>query len=136
MDNHGVAATAQAVAFAFERLCFLENAPRSMVLAYSNGQPPNVTSDKGVARTAEGWNAHEQMAHEHFTYLKQQLARSDPTIATDRRGRYGLGQRLQPGPTGRKAPCCPARASAGISATEARSTISSASPRGPAVASG
>jgi ribulose-5-phosphate 4-epimerase/fuculose-1-phosphate aldolase len=79
MGNHGVTVTARSVALAFEKLYFFEKAAQTMVLAYSTGQPLNVLSDAVAQNTAEGWIAYEGMADAHFTYLKDQLDRADPS---------------------------------------------------------
>ncbi|MEF3047021.1 class II aldolase/adducin family protein [Pseudotabrizicola sp. L79] len=79
MGNHGVTVTAPTVALAFEKLYFFEKAAQTMVLAYSTGQPLNVLSDDVAQKTAEGWIAYNGMAQEHFSHLKRQLDRVDPS---------------------------------------------------------
>ncbi len=79
MGNHGVTCTGSTVAEAFEDLYFFERAAKTLMLAYSTGQPLNVLSDEIARKTAEGWEAYKGMAFEHFSFLKSELDRKDPT---------------------------------------------------------
>lgn len=79
MGNHGVTCTGETVAEAFEDLYFFERAAKTLILAYSTGQPLNVLSDEIARKTAEGWNDYKGMAFEHFDYLKKELDAKDPT---------------------------------------------------------
>jgi len=79
MGNHGVAVTGATVAEAFDDLYFLERAARTMVLAYSTGQPLNVMDEALAEKTAAGWDAYRDAAFPHFAHLKQTLDQSDPT---------------------------------------------------------
>ena len=79
MGNHGVTATGETVAEAFEDLYFFERAARTLILAYSTGKPLNVLSDGIAEKTAEGWLAYKGMAFAHFDYLKAQLDKADPS---------------------------------------------------------
>jgi ribulose-5-phosphate 4-epimerase/fuculose-1-phosphate aldolase len=78
MGNHGVTATGATVAEAFEELYLFERACRTMVLAYSTGQPLNTMSDDIAEQTARGWDACHDMAFAHFGQLKAKLNHSDP----------------------------------------------------------
>ena len=82
MRNHGVAVTGPTVAEAFELLYFLERAARTMVLAYSTGQPLSVMDDELAERTAAAWDAYRDSAYAHFDHLKSALDRSDPSYRT------------------------------------------------------
>jgi ribulose-5-phosphate 4-epimerase/fuculose-1-phosphate aldolase len=77
MGNHGVTCTGDTVAEAFEDLYFFEKAAKTLMLAYSSGQPLNILSDGIAEKTAEGWHAYKGMAFAHFDYLKSTLDRND-----------------------------------------------------------
>ncbi len=79
MGNHGVTVTGASVAEAFELLYFFERAAKTLVLAYSTGQPLNVMSDALARKTAEDWLPYTGMAFEHFEYLKSTLDKTDPS---------------------------------------------------------
>lgn len=79
MGNHGVTVTGPSVAEAFEYLYFFERAAKTLILAYSSGQPLNVMSAELAQRTAEDWLPYQGMAFEHFDYLKSTLDKSDPS---------------------------------------------------------
>lgn len=77
MGNHGVTCTGVTVAEAFEDLYFFEKAAKTLILAYSTGQPLNVLSDEIAEKTARGWDDYRGMAFEHFGYLKSTLDITD-----------------------------------------------------------
>jgi ribulose-5-phosphate 4-epimerase/fuculose-1-phosphate aldolase len=77
MGNHGVSVIGETVALAFETLFLLERASRSLVLAYSTGQPLNVMPPDLAEKTARGWEAYRDMGTAHFEQLKVRLDRSD-----------------------------------------------------------
>jgi len=79
MGNHGITVTGNSVAEAFEDLYFFERAARTLILAYSTGQPLNVLSDEIAQKTAQGWQAYNDQAFAHFDWLKSQLDRTDPS---------------------------------------------------------
>ena len=79
MGNHGVTATGDTVAEAFEDLYFFERAARTLILAYSTGKPLNVLSDEIAEKTAEGWRPYKGAAFAHFDYLKTELDKTDPS---------------------------------------------------------
>jgi len=79
MGNHGVLVTAATVAEAFEELYFLERAAKTLVLAYSTGQPLNVLSDEVAENTARCWDEYRDSAFAHFRDLKQMLDKKDPS---------------------------------------------------------
>lgn len=79
MGNHGVTVTGRTVAEAFEDLYFIERAAKTLILAYSTGQPLNVMSDALAQKTYEGWLPYNDQAFAHFDYLKAQLDKSDPS---------------------------------------------------------
>lgn len=82
MGQHGVLVIGETVADAFDRLYFLERACRTLVLAYSTGQPLNVMSNDLAEATARGWEAYPEQALAHFDELKQGLDARDPSYAT------------------------------------------------------
>lgn len=77
MGNHGVSCTGETVAEAFEHLYYLERAAKTMVLAYSTGQPLSVLSDELAEKTAQGWEQYGDSADAHFEQLKLLLDESD-----------------------------------------------------------
>ncbi len=79
MGNHGVLVTAATVAEAFEELYFLERAAKTLVLAYSTGQPLNVLSDDVAEKTARCWDEYRDSAFAHFRDLKRMLDKKDPS---------------------------------------------------------
>lgn len=79
MGNHGVSVAGETVAQAFEDLYFLERAARTMVLAYSTGQPLNVMDNALAEKTAAAWEDYAGAADAHFEQLKQMLDRTDPS---------------------------------------------------------
>jgi ribulose-5-phosphate 4-epimerase/fuculose-1-phosphate aldolase len=81
MGNHGVTVVGATIAEAFEELYLFERACRTMVLAYSTGQPLNVMSDEVAERTARGWYGCRDMAFSHFEQLKLKLDHVDPSYA-------------------------------------------------------
>lgn len=79
MGNHGVICTGDTVADAFEDLYFFERAAKTLLLAYSTGQPLNILPDEIARKTADGWRAYKGMAFQHFDYLKSKLDAVDPS---------------------------------------------------------
>lgn len=82
MGNHGVTVAAATVAEAFEELYLFERACRTLVLAYSTGQPLNVLPDEIAEQTALGWEPCRSMAFSHFDQLKRKLDAADASYAT------------------------------------------------------
>ena len=79
MGNHGVLTIGETVARAFEAMYYLERAARTMVLAYSTGQPLAVMNDALAEKTAAGWDVYTGMAEAHFEHLKRALSKADPS---------------------------------------------------------
>lgn len=73
MGNHGVTVIGETVAEAFEDLYYLEKACKTMVLAYSTGQPLNVMSHELAQKTAESWDDFKGASFAHFEQLKAML---------------------------------------------------------------
>lgn len=73
MGNHGVTTCGATVAHAFEELYFLEKACKTLVLAYSTGQPLKVLSDEVAEKTAQSWDDFEGSEARHFEQLKLML---------------------------------------------------------------
>ena len=82
MGSHGVTVAAATVAEAFEELYLFERACRTLVLAYSTGQPLNILPDEVAEQTARGWEPCRSMAFSHFEQLKRKLDMLDPSYAT------------------------------------------------------
>jgi len=80
MGNHGVLIAANTVAEAFDDMYYLEKACRTLVLAYSTGQPLNVLSDDVAEETASQWEAYgDGMKQAHFEEMKAILDNQDPS---------------------------------------------------------
>ena len=77
MGNHGVSIVGETVAEAFENLYYLERASKTMVLAYSSGQPLNIMDDAVAEKTAQSWEEYSDSAFAHFEQLKEILDRED-----------------------------------------------------------
>jgi ribulose-5-phosphate 4-epimerase/fuculose-1-phosphate aldolase len=82
MAQHGVLVVGETVADAFDRLYYLERACRTLMLAYSTGQPLNVMPNDLAEATARDWDDYAASAQAHFDELKQSLDASDPSYAT------------------------------------------------------
>jgi len=82
MGQHGVLVVGETVADAFDRLYYLERACRTLVLAYSTGQPLNVMPDALAEATARAWDSDIKQPLAHFDELKRGLDASDPSYAT------------------------------------------------------
>jgi ribulose-5-phosphate 4-epimerase/fuculose-1-phosphate aldolase len=81
MANHGVTTLAPTVAEAFDAMYYLERAARTMVLAYSTGQPLNVMSDELAESVAREWDVYKDAEFSHFEEMKQVLDRENPGYA-------------------------------------------------------
>ena len=81
MANHGVTTLAPTVAEAFDAMYHLERAARTMVLAYSTGQPLNVMSDELAESVAREWDVYKDAEFSHFEEMKQVLDRENPGYA-------------------------------------------------------
>ena len=82
MGQHGILVVGETVADAFDQLYYLERACRTLVLAYSTGQPLNVMPDDLAEATARGWEDYPGMAEAHFEELKLGLDAKDPSYAS------------------------------------------------------
>lgn len=74
MANHGVLVIANSVAEAYDELYYLERACKTLILAYSTGQPLNIMSDELAEQTASDWELYSDSAFSHFDEMKQILA--------------------------------------------------------------
>lgn len=81
MGNHGVTTVAPTVAEAFDAMYYLERAARTMVFAYSTGQPLGVLDDETAEMTAAEWDADRDQKLAHFDEMKRILDREDPAYA-------------------------------------------------------
>lgn len=81
MANHGVTTVARTVAEAFDAMYHLERAARTMVLAYSTGQPLNVMSDELAESVAREWDVYKEAETSHFEEMKRVLDRDNPGYA-------------------------------------------------------
>ncbi|NRB01411.1 MAG: class II aldolase/adducin family protein, partial [Rhodobacteraceae bacterium] len=78
MANHGVTTVAPTVAEAFDAMYHLERAARTMVLAYSTGQPLNIMDDALAEETAAEWETYKDAEHAHFAEMKAILNAEAP----------------------------------------------------------
>lgn len=81
MANHGVTTLAPTVAEAFDAMYHLERAARTMVLAYSTGQPLNVMNDELAESVAREWDVYKDAEFSHFEEMKRVLDRENPGYA-------------------------------------------------------
>jgi ribulose-5-phosphate 4-epimerase/fuculose-1-phosphate aldolase len=73
MGNHGITVVGETVADAFEELYYLEKACKTMVLAYSTGQPLNVLPHELARETAQSWDEFRGQSYAHFVQRKGML---------------------------------------------------------------
>jgi ribulose-5-phosphate 4-epimerase/fuculose-1-phosphate aldolase len=78
MGNHGVTTLGRSVAHAFDAMYHLERAARTMVLAYSTGQPLAVMDAALAEETARGWEADTSERDAHFAEMKRLLDDQEP----------------------------------------------------------
>lgn len=81
MGNHGVTTVAPTVAEAFDEMYHLERAARTMVLAYSTGQPLSIMDDELAEETASEWQTYKDAEFAHFDEMKRILDREEPDYA-------------------------------------------------------
>ncbi|GIT90708.1 hypothetical protein JANAI62_11630 [Jannaschia pagri] len=81
MGNHGVTVLGDTVAEAWDALYHLERAARTMILAYSSGQPLAVMDDALAEATAAGWEVYKEAEVAHFTEMCRILDAEDPSYA-------------------------------------------------------
>jgi len=77
MGNHGVSCAGETVAEAFEHLYYLERAAKTMMLAYSTGQPLSIIDSDIAEKTAQSWEEYSESAFAHFDQLKLLLDQTD-----------------------------------------------------------
>ncbi len=83
MGNHGVLIVAPTVAEAFEDLYYFERSCRTMVLAYSTGQPLGVLDADVAERTARNWESYlqKEFPAAFLAEMKAILDAKDPSYA-------------------------------------------------------
>jgi len=81
MGNHGILVVGRSVAEAYDKLFYLERACRTLVLAYSTGQPLHVMSAEVAEHTAREWEDYGEQDTVHFEEMKLLLDASDPSYA-------------------------------------------------------
>ena len=80
MGNHGVTVAAESVAIAFEELYYLEKACKTMVLAYSTGQPLAVLDDEVASSVSKSFDRYfDAAAVAHCEQQKARLDEVDPS---------------------------------------------------------
>ena len=78
MQNHGVTALGATVAEAWDAMYHLERAAKTLVLAYSTGQPLKVMGDELAEATAAEWETYKGAEFAHFEEMKRCLDRDEP----------------------------------------------------------
>jgi ribulose-5-phosphate 4-epimerase/fuculose-1-phosphate aldolase len=81
MGNHGVLVVGDSVAEAFDAMYHLERACRTLLLAYSSGQPLRILSAEIAEKTALAWEDGGAQAEAHFEQMKRVLDAADPSYA-------------------------------------------------------
>lgn len=79
MGNHGVTTVAPTVAEAFDAMYHLERAAKTLMLAYSSGQPLAIMNDELAEVTAQAWEVRGGEDVSHFSQMKEILDREDPS---------------------------------------------------------
>lgn len=78
MQNHGVTTLGATVAEAWDALYHLERAAKTLLLAYSTGQPLNVMPDNLAEEVADEWQTYKDAETAHFNEMKRILDREEP----------------------------------------------------------
>ena len=78
MQNHGVTTLGATVAEAWDALYHLERAAKTLVLAYSTGQPLKVMPDDLAEATAAEWETYKDAEFAHFSEMKRVLDKEEP----------------------------------------------------------
>ena len=78
MQNHGVTTFGANVAHAWDTLYHLDRAAKTLVLAYSTGQPLAVMSDEMAEATAAEWEQYRDAELAHFAEMKRILDKEEP----------------------------------------------------------
>lgn len=78
MGNHGVTTLGDTVAEAFDLMYHLERACRTLVLAYSTGQPLAIMGDNLAEETAAEWETYKEAEFAHFAEMKRLLDTEQP----------------------------------------------------------
>lgn len=78
MQNHGVTTLGASVAEAWDALYHLERAAKTLVLAYSTGQPLQVMPDDLAEETAAEWETYADAEFAHFAEMKRVLDAQEP----------------------------------------------------------
>lgn len=75
MQNHGITTFGATVAEAWDAMYHLERAARTLILAYSTGQPLAILPDVLAEATAAEWDTYKDAEFAHFTEMKRLLDR-------------------------------------------------------------
>ncbi|WP_298430596.1 class II aldolase/adducin family protein [uncultured Jannaschia sp.] len=78
MGNHGVTTLGATAAEAYDTMYHLERAARTIVLAYSTGQPLAIMPDDLAEETARGWEVDPTERTAHFEQMKRILDTEEP----------------------------------------------------------
>lgn len=78
MQNHGVTTLGSTVAEAWDALYHLERAAKTLLLAYSTGQPLQIMPDDLAEETAAEWETYRDAELAHFAEMKRILDKEEP----------------------------------------------------------
>ena len=78
MQNHGVTSLGASLAEAWDALYHLERAAKTLLLAYSTGQPLKIMADDLAEATAAEWESYKDAEFAHFAEMKLVLDREEP----------------------------------------------------------
>lgn len=73
MGNHGLLVVGETAAEAFDACYHFERAARTLIIAYSSGQPLNILNDLISERTAQAWASEPGFDLAHFSQMRRQL---------------------------------------------------------------
>jgi len=79
MGNHGILVAGNTVGEAYDTLYYLERACKTLIFAYSTGQPLKILSHDAAEATARSWDRFADSAEAHFTEMKLVLDMVEPS---------------------------------------------------------
>nr|WP_295743096.1 class II aldolase/adducin family protein [uncultured Acidocella sp.] len=73
MGNHGLLATGETAAEAFDTFYHFERGARTLMLAYATGQALSVLNDEVAEKTAQAWDSEPEFGAAHFAQMRRRL---------------------------------------------------------------
>ncbi len=73
MGNHGLLSVGESAAEAFDAFYHFERAARTLMLAYSTGQPLSILNDEVAEETALAWDSEPEFGEAHFAQMRRNL---------------------------------------------------------------